>query len=36
MVVETEEMAMAKRASTLAELMLSARFWELSADVKTT
>lgn len=36
MTVETEEVDMAKRASMLAESMLSARFWELKADVKTT
>jgi hypothetical protein len=36
MTVETEEVEMAKRASMLAESMLSERFWELKADVKTT
>jgi hypothetical protein len=36
MTVEAEEVDMAKRASALAESMLAARFWELSADIKTT
>ncbi|KAF1921127.1 hypothetical protein BDU57DRAFT_488548 [Ampelomyces quisqualis] len=36
MSVEVEQMAMAKRASLLAEYMLETKFWELKADVKTT
>ena len=36
MTVEVEELAMMKRASELADLMLTTKFWELKADVKMT
>jgi hypothetical protein len=36
MTVEVEDAGMAKRASTLAEYMLTTKFWEFKADIKTT
>jgi hypothetical protein len=36
MTVEDEEGPMAKRASALAQYMLSTKYWKLKTDVKTT
>jgi hypothetical protein len=36
MTVEVEDTDMAKRACTLAEYMLTTKFWEFKADIKTT
>jgi hypothetical protein len=36
MTVEGEKAEMAKRASALAESLLTTKYWELKADVKTT
>jgi hypothetical protein len=36
MTVEVEECHMAKRASVLAEYMLSTEYWKLKIDIKTT
>ncbi|KAH7400759.1 hypothetical protein DE146DRAFT_717593 [Phaeosphaeria sp. MPI-PUGE-AT-0046c] len=36
MTVEVEESALMKRASLLAEFMLTTKYWELKTDIKTT
>jgi hypothetical protein len=36
MTVEVEDADMAKRASTMAEHMLTTKYWELKADIKMT
>ena len=36
MVVDREEQAMQGRASTLAEALLSGKFWECKADIKAS